>query len=195
MTRDEGFAIADTSTSHHDDAKVKAMWRVLAPDSDAMNKAMVMHEAVRLASWRDGKRLTAVDACPVWVKDPGAAVAHLQAAGLLDEEARIPRSTWSQWFGAAKRRREKSRADWRRRKEEQRSRTKVTPESNGGHAGHPQDSRTPSVRPSVPTVRPSPRASAGRTTGQMTRIGEVIGGEHDESVAAGLALLREADRR
>lgn len=94
MSRDDGFAIADVSTSHHEDTKVKAMWRGLRPDESAMNAAMTLHEAVRLASWRDGKRVFAWQAKPEWMPDHVQPMDHLIAADLLDRTGRLPKAEW-----------------------------------------------------------------------------------------------------
>ena len=187
MSRDTGFAIADFSTSHHDDAKVKAMWRALR-DEAAMNTALVLFDAVVLASWRDGKRVTAGEACPVWIADVDTPAKTLTDYGLLDETARIPRATWNLWFGVAKKRRNESRERWRRSKAAQRASTKVNGAADESPRGTNAETRAPSVRP-VPTVRPSPRARA-RGTGQLTRVGEIL----PSDIANGLALLEERSR-
>lgn len=174
MGRDEGFAIADFSTSHHDDPKVKAMWRAIQ-DAAAMNAAMQLYEGVVLASWREGKRVAAADACPVWILEATESTRHLQVAGLLDDDAKIPLATFKSWFGAAKKRRNESRERWRRSKQKQRTSTDFHGSDTESPRGHNVETRAPSVRPSVPTESLSesghqqPGARATRARGQKTR--------------------------
>lgn len=175
MSRDEGFAIADVSTSHFEDDKVKALWRAVRPDEAAMNAAMTLHEATMLASWRDGKRMTAEDAAPAWMMDVATPTAHLTAHGLLDADGKVPRKSWNVWFGVAKKRREQTRDRWRRAKRPNESSTEFNGTSaevpRGGNGG----SSGPSVRPSVPTESLSesssqqPGARATRARGLRTR--------------------------
>ncbi len=161
MSRDAGFAVADFATSHFDDLKVKAMWRALAPDADAMCRALTLHAATVLMSWREGRRVTAEDAAPAWLSEVEATTAHLVAHELLDGDGRVPRKSFNAWFGAAKRRRDANRKEWRDRQAKRRARTK----SGDGVTGDtPPESPPPSVPtvPTVPTVRPSPARANGK---------------------------------
>jgi hypothetical protein len=58
MSRDEGFAVMDVSTSITDDPKVRKLWRH-APDHAAA--AFTAYVATMAESWRSGKRATVDD--------------------------------------------------------------------------------------------------------------------------------------
>lgn len=106
MSRDDGFAIADTDTSLMSDPKVVALARRLR-DSVATMAAVGLYDAVRLASWKAGERLTLDEALPGWWLDPvDDMAAHLIAVGLLDAERRIPVGPWQSWFVPAYARRD-----------------------------------------------------------------------------------------
>jgi hypothetical protein len=99
MTRGEGFQTADIDTGLLDDAKMRHLWRLLR-DPATMARAVVAYEAAVLASWRTGDRITAEDAAPFW-DDPAELLAPLVAAGLLDNEHRVPLHVWTAWYGPA----------------------------------------------------------------------------------------------
>lgn len=114
MSREDGFDVADVATGHLDDPKVKALWRALAPDQDRMSRALMLHVATLLASWRQGSRVTVTEAVPVWLDPDAELVAALVAARLLDKSGRIPPRSWKGWFGPAWDRREVRRESGRR---------------------------------------------------------------------------------
>jgi hypothetical protein len=109
MTRGAGFAIADTDTGMLADRKVLALARRLH-DPIRTGAAIALYDAVRLASWKDGNRLTLEETIPGWWLDPyeDLAVALVEAE-LLDAERRIPVSAWRGWFEAAWNRRQRYR--------------------------------------------------------------------------------------
>jgi hypothetical protein len=109
MSRDDGFEVADVAAGHLDDPKVKALWRALGPDQDRMSRALLLHLATLLASWRQGARVTVTEAVPVWLEPDAELVAALVDARLLDKSGRIPPRSWKGWFGPAWDRREKRR--------------------------------------------------------------------------------------
>ena len=151
MSRDDGFDVADVSTSLYDDPKVRDLWRLL-DDQDRMSRAMVLYEATRLASWRLGCRVSAEDACPIWLVPDAALFDALRQSKLLDKSSRIPQKAWKGWFEVARRRREQARDRWRRHNE---TRTKndadtaLVPRGNDAATAYPS---VPPV-PSVPSVR------------------------------------------
>ena len=106
MSRDDGFDVADLSTGHLDDPKVKALWRALGPDQDRMSRALLLHLATLIASWRQGTRVSVDEAVPVWLDPDAELVAALVDAKLLDRTGRIPVRSWKGWFGPAWERRE-----------------------------------------------------------------------------------------
>lgn len=106
MSRDDGFDVADVATGHLDDPKVKALWRELAPDQSRMSRALMLHFATLLASWRQGCRVTVDEAVPVWLEPDVELVAALVTVKLLDHARRVPARSWRGWFGPAWDRRE-----------------------------------------------------------------------------------------
>jgi hypothetical protein len=106
MSRDDGFDVADVNTGHLDDPKVRSLWRALGPDQDAMSRALLLHFATILASWRQGCRVPVDEAVPVWLDPDAALVDALRAAGLLDRSGKLPARSWKGWFSPAWERRE-----------------------------------------------------------------------------------------
>lgn len=144
MGRDEGFAIADVSTALLDDGKVRHLWRLLAPDVSAMCEAMTVHEATLLASWREGRRVPAEQAAPIWLPVREEIVGRLVEVRLLDRSHRIPSGSWNGWFSPAFERREAKREGGRR----------------GGlaKAEHRASSARAELYPSVPSLPTVPSA-------------------------------------
>jgi hypothetical protein len=106
MSRDDGFDVADVATGHLDDPKVKALWRELAPDQDSMSRALMLHFATLLASWRQGCRVAVSEAVPVWLDLDVELVSALGRARLLDSAGKLPIRSWKSWFSPAWERRE-----------------------------------------------------------------------------------------
>lgn len=109
MSRGDGFATADVDSSYMDDAKMRALWQRLR-DTDRMARAVLLHQATLLASWRHGERVTVTEAAPIWLPADDELVGHLQAVKLLDRSGKIGKASWTEWFGAADARRAKRRA-------------------------------------------------------------------------------------
>ncbi len=158
MSRDDGFEVADVSTSLYDDPKVRELWRLLA-DEGLMSRAMALYEATRLASWRLGCRVSAEDACPIWMRLDPAVLAALRQAKLLDRSSRIPQKSWKGWFEVARERREKARERWRRHND-----NRVKHDADTALAPRGSHADTAATVPSVPTVPPvRPSVSTGST--------------------------------
>ena len=147
MSRDDGFDVADVATGHLDDPKVKALWRELAPDQDRMSRALMLHFATLLASWRQGCRVTVDEAVPVWLAPDAELVAVLVSTKLLDRTRRIPARSWKGWFGPA----------WERR-EARREAGRKGGQASGKRRFSIAEPGRPSGRPSVPSDRPSVNA-------------------------------------
>ncbi len=153
MSRNEGFGVADVSSAKLSDPKFKALWRYLR-DEQAMNAAVVLHDATLLASWQHGERVTADDAAPAWVTDIDAPAKALIHVGLLDSDRLIPDEAWREWFGSASDRRQNLRDKWQKANRNRRN-TKDTPRSHSGDNG----GTAAPVRPSSPlnsSVTPFP---------------------------------------
>ena len=105
MSRDDGFAVADVDSGYFEDAKLRDLWQRLH-DPDQMARAVVLHQATVLASWRQGGRVTVTQACPLWANVDADVLEALMAVKLLDRGGRLPVASWTEWFGAAQNRRE-----------------------------------------------------------------------------------------
>jgi general stress protein YciG len=79
-----------------------------------MSRALMLHVATLLASWRQGARVTVIEAVPVWLDPDAELVAALVDARLLDKSGRIPPRSWKGWFGPAWDRREVRRESGRK---------------------------------------------------------------------------------
>ena len=106
MSRGDGFEISDTDTGMMADPKILALARRLRSSVQTL-AAVALYDAVRLASWKAGCRLTLEETLPGWCIDPiDDLTGHLVAVGLLDGEHRIPAHAWAGWFGPAYERRQ-----------------------------------------------------------------------------------------
>jgi hypothetical protein len=105
VSRDDGFAVADMDSGYFDDAKMRDLWHALN-DADRMARAICLHSATLLASWRQGCRVTVAQAIPLWLPADADLVTALKVAKLLDRYGKIPPESWQRWFGAAYSRRE-----------------------------------------------------------------------------------------
>jgi len=106
MSRNGGSTRADWDTSYMDDAKVKALWRILEPDVATMCECLAVHEATTLSTWREGRRVTVSEALPLWFPSPVSPriLELLVRVRLLDSQHRIPSKSWKGWIEPALRR-------------------------------------------------------------------------------------------
>lgn len=148
MSRDDGFPVADVDSAYFDDAKMRDLWQRVH-DPDLMARAVCLHAATLLGSWRQGERITVAHAAPLWMHADEQLVGHLKSVKLLDRAGKIPSAGWAQWFGSAYRRREARREIGRTGgKASGKSRSTVSEPSV-----EEQSSVSEPVRPSVPSVR------------------------------------------
>lgn len=170
-SRDDGFRLADISTSHFDKAKTRALWRLLAPDVDAMCRALTLHQATVLASWREGKRTTVDDSAPLWLPVTAPLVEALVAARLLDSTGRVPTASWARYFAPARARRaarvEAGRLGGIASGKGRRSDASASPNLTGRLAG-------PSVRPSDHPVPPAGDRAKGRGRRGPTSLADAM---------------------
>lgn len=104
-----GLTRADIDVGMMSDPKVGALARVLR-DSIRTAAAVALYQAVVLASWREGRRLTVSESLPGWWLDPYDDLADVLATvGLLDADHRIPEQAWDNWHGPAEERIERYR--------------------------------------------------------------------------------------
>jgi hypothetical protein len=114
VSRYDGFAVADVSTALFTDAKVRRLWRLVAPDSDAMCQAMVVYLPVVTSSWEAGERVDVDGSLPPWLSPGPEIVEALRKVKLLDGRRKIPLNAWEGWYGPAHARREERREAGRR---------------------------------------------------------------------------------
>jgi hypothetical protein len=187
MARHEGFEVADVSVHLFDDERVRKLARTVAVHE--LEEAMVVYVAVVLASWRDGRRVPAGDAVPLWLPPDRLAqpVEDLRAVGLLDKSGRIPSRTWAKWYEPVRERRDRNRDRWAR----------YNAQRTGSTAELPRGSDA-ATAPSVP-LRSSPirssRARGAKDGSQESREKTTTGGPVSlaEAMAAtpfGAELLR-----
>lgn len=157
MSRDDGFAIMDISTSVLDDPRFRKLAR-FAPDH--VGAAVTGYVATLASSWKDGRRVSVDDAWPALLPFDSLAVDALKHVRLLDSTGRIPVKPWRGWFEAARARRDKQRADWR---EWQRTHRRGQGQSpTPSHAGVSPDSVQDKSIPSAPTVPSVPTEGSTR---------------------------------
>jgi len=104
VSRDDGWARADVDTGYFEDAKLRDLWR-LVRDEAQMARAVCLHQATLLASWRQGCRVTVEQAVPLWLTPDAELMKALRKVQLLDRRGRIPVASWAQWYEVAEQRR------------------------------------------------------------------------------------------
>lgn len=203
MSRDDGFAVADMDSAYFDDAKMRDLWQRVQ-DPDRMARAVILHAATLLGSWRQGERITVSQASPLWMPHDDQIVDDLKAVRMLDRSGKIPPGPWSRWFGAAYGRRNARREIGRAGGlASGKSRSTDGEASVQGRSSDGEPPVNPSVRPSVPTVpsvpsgRPSTRATRGRRNGlkAVTTTGEDAIKWLDQQYADGLMDAAEYHRQ
>ncbi len=151
MSRDDGFAVADMDSAYFDDAKMRDLWQRVQ-DPDRMARAVILHAATLLGSWRQGERITVSQAAPLWMPHDGGIVDDMKSVRLLDRSGKIPLGPWNQWFGVAFKRREVRRETGRAG-----GLASGKSRSTDGEASvQVESSPTEPVRPSVRSVRSGP---------------------------------------
>lgn len=151
MSRDDGFAVMDVSTSILDDEKFKKLARY---SPDHIGTAVTGFLATLSASWRHAKRVQIEDAWPAFMPFDRLAADALIHCKLLDKTGRIPAKPWNGWFGPARKRREVTRDRWDRYNAKRRgtstnddAATALAPRGNDAVTATPvRQSVSPSVR-------------------------------------------------
>lgn len=168
MNREDGFPIADVDVNLFHDPKVKALVRATR-DEHVTAVHLALYTALVLQSWAAGDRVPLDDALPAWwfadIEDSRTA---LIAAGLIDDESRIPVDDWEVTYLVAFNRREKrresgaegGRRSWQsRRDKRRRSDASPTPNPSVLPSGRPTDRPDEEAMPS-----PIADASSGTAT-------------------------------
>lgn len=165
MSRAEGFAVMDVSTSICDDPKFRRLQR---ENPEQVAVAFTAYIAVMADSWKAGQRVSIEAAWPGFLPYDETAIASLIRVGLLDKRGRPSQKAWSSWFQPANERREKARDRWARYNAGRNADT--APPPRGNHAATATSvPLLPSVPsdPSVPSA-PSTAGTRGEKNGSRT---------------------------
>jgi hypothetical protein len=172
MTKAEGFERMDVATDIHLDPKFRHLARL---QPEAFPVAFTAYVAILAESWREAERLLMIEAWPTILPYDPEVVAVMQTVRLLDEETRIPASTWDVWFTRVVERRTAYRDRWNR------ANTARSPRGNSEEtAREPRDDRASTANPvpfrsvpsdpSVPSRAPA-RGENGSTNNERRPVG------------------------
>lgn len=175
MSRDDGFPVADVDSAYFEDSKMRDLWQRVH-DPDLMARAVVLHAATLLGSWRQGERITVGQATPLWMVTDGELVDHLRVVKLLDRGGKIPATSWTKWFGPAYGRREARRESGRigglASVKGRSSDGEASLPPTGKRTSSPAEPVRPSVNPSVPTEPSVPSSARAKPTAQERKDDE-----------------------
>lgn len=146
MSREDGFQTADISAAFFDDPKVRRLWRA-SESSPEVCECLTAYLATVLASWGCGRRLSVVEATPVWLAVTPEMLALLRGSGLIDKTGKVPAKSWDGWHSPAVARREARRSAGRSGGLAKAERS----HSKGRATLYPSVPSIPSI-PSVPSV-------------------------------------------
>ena len=171
MSRDDGFAVMDVSTSIHEDQKFK---RLARRHPELIAPAFLAYVATVAESWRAGDRVPIGDAWPALLPFDRAVVAALKRFELLERDGRVACETWNVWFLPALERKLRAKERWARANAKRHAALMADDaQDNADAATLPRGSSAATGatvrtdRPSVPTVPsvleiPPPPAERGR---------------------------------
>lgn len=170
--RDDGFPIADVSTTLLDDPKVRKLSKRY-PDDGALAASICVFMATLLGSWREGRRLTASEA-ESWIEPTDERLADLRDVGLFDAKNRVNAKAWEAWFRPAWERREQARANGRKGAA-RRWGIDSDPIPDGsqpdGRSMPDKPTDRPPVSPSVsPSINPASSPSGDKKNGLKTSV-------------------------
>ena len=191
MSRDDGFTVADIDSGYFEDAKMRALWQALR-DPDRMARAICLHSATTLASWRQGCRVTVAQAIPLWLPMDAELIATLKGVKLLDRAGKVPAESWQVWFGTAYERRETRREAGRTGGLASAKRRALPGEASvkrpRKHPSTVAEPVRPSVLPSVPPGPSVPPAVGGTTLQGKNGVKNGSGALAAEMAARGLGV-------
>lgn len=139
MSRSDGFAVMDVSTSIVHDPKFRQLHRE-RPDHVA--PAFMAYVAVLGESWKAGRRVSVTEAWPAFLPFDPEVVASMVRVRLVERGGLPPRKAWDGWYRPAFERRVKSRDRWARYNAQRNADTASLPRGS--------DVSTASSVPSVP---------------------------------------------
>jgi len=156
MSRDEGFAVMDVSTSIHEDAKFK---RLARRHPELLPAAFTAYVALLGESWRAGERVAMRDAWPMLLGPfDRTVVAALRRFELLDSAGLVAPETWERWFGPAQRRQEQARERWRRANEKRHAAAMASLAQDSADTASLPRGDTRGTAATDPTDRPTDRS-------------------------------------
>jgi hypothetical protein len=150
MSRSDGFAVMDVSTSIVHDPKFRQLHRE-RPDHVA--PAFMAYVAVLGESWKAGRRVSVTDAWPALLPFDAEVVVSMVRVRLVERGGLPPRKAWDEWYRPAYERRVKSRDRWARYNAH---RDAVTTDVPRGSDADTATSVPSVVLPSDPSVPPAP---------------------------------------
>lgn len=171
MSRAEGFAVMDVSTSVCDDPKFRRLQR---ENPEFVAPGVTAYLATMAESWKAGHRVSVEDAWPAILPFNREVVDAMIRVELLDRKGLLSQKAWRSWFEPARKRRQQSRDRWTRYNANRDADTALVPRGSDVSTATSVPS-VPSVRsdpsvPSVPSVSPralgdTARGSAAKRTG------------------------------
>lgn len=166
----DGFATADVSVSLLDDDRVRKLARSV--EEPRVETAIVVYLAVLLASWREGRRVAAEDAVPLWLPLERLLDADedLRSVGLLDRRSKIPARAWSKWYDPVEARRDRNRERWARYNASRTGGAAELPRGNGAATPPSVPFRSDPAVPSSPS-RGSAKRTRSKTDDERTTTG------------------------
>ncbi len=164
MSRGDGLGHADIDVGLLRDPKIRQLIRS-TKDEGLIARCLIAYQAVVLASWEYGARVSLEDAWPLWMSGLEDIGDRLIAVGLLGDDRRIPPKPWDAWYGVAVTRRELGRERWRRWNERRRGNRQPVPTGSTG------STRTQTDSQSVQSVQTSRQrlTNVGVTTDEVSR--------------------------
>jgi hypothetical protein len=111
MSRDDGFAVMDISTSIHEDQKFK---RLARRHPELAAPAFLAYVATLAESWRGAELVSVEDAWPSLIPYDRAVILALRRFELVDRDGLVADETWDRWFGPALERKRRARERWAR---------------------------------------------------------------------------------
>lgn len=149
MSRAEGFAVMDVSTSICDEPKFRRLQR---ENPELLAAGFTAYLSVMAESWKAGRRVNIEDAWPSFLPFDRATADALIRVGLLDRRGLLSPKGWRGWFEPARERRDKARDRWARYNAKRDADTTPPPRGNDVATA----TSVPSVSPSVPPAPTDP---------------------------------------
>lgn len=167
MSRSDGFAVMDVSTSIVHDPKFRQLHRE-RPEHVAA--AFMAYMATLGESWKAGRRVSVTEAWPALLPFDADVVASMIRVRLVERGGLPPRKAWDGWYRPAFERRVRSRDRWARYNAKRDADTALEPRGSDVSTA----TSVPSVPlPSVPSGPPDAFQGGTPLDGEPRRLGLV----------------------